>query len=114
MTKHRLNHYIKNPEARFLIRLIAAVGYIIIGVLWWTLYGLTTVLYHIVCDAIETLFAMLETLATARYRLKQLHKKLSYFEMTLIAIGSIVIFTLLGLVMYFLMFSFTVIIPTGY
>ena len=109
-----INYYVKDRRARFLIKLIAAAGYIVIGILWWTLYGITTVLYHLVCDVIETLFAALEALAAVRYKLQQLHKRFSYFELCLILIGSIVILTLLGLVMYFLMFSFTVIIPTGY
>lgn len=105
-----INYYIKDRRARFMIKLIAAAGYIVIGILWWTLYGITTVLYHLVCDVIETLFAALETLAAARYRLKQLHQRFSYFEMLIMGIS----FIAMMLLMVSLLWIFAVIIPTGY
>lgn len=114
MTNKNLNYYVRNPEARFLIRTIAFVGYVVLGIVWWVLYGLVTLIYHLVCDVIETLFIIMETLAAVRYKLQQLHHHFSYFEMMIIAIGTIAILTVLGFIMYFLMFSFTVIIPTGY
>ena len=109
-----INYYVKDRRVRTLIKFIAATGYVVLGALWWILYGLTTIFYQLICELIESLFALLETCAAVRYKLKQLHHHFSYFEMMIIAIGTIVILTLLGLVMYFLMFSFTVIIPTGY
>lgn len=111
MTKKNLNSYVRNPEARFLIRLVAAIGYIILGACWWIAYLTIMLIYQVLCDMVEILFICLESIAAARYKLQQLHKKLSYFEMLIIAIGTIAILTMLGFIMYGLMFAFTVIIP---
>lgn len=108
---HTLNHYVKSPEARFLIRTVAFVGYIVLGIIWWGAYLIISLIHQFLCDLVEIIFLCLEGVAAARYKLQQLHKKLSYFEMTLIAIGTIAILTVLGFIMYGLMFAFTVIIP---
>lgn len=112
--KHNLNYYVRNPEARLLIRTVAFIGYIVLGVIWWGAYLIISLLYQFLCNVIEGIFYCLEGIAAARYKLQQLHKKLSYFEMLIIVIGATVILAVLGFVMYFLLFSFTVIIPTGY
>lgn len=108
--KRTLNHYVKNPEARFVIRIVAAIGYVIIGIAWWVLYGLVTLLYYLVCEVIETLFVFVEGLAAARYKLRQLHKSFSYFEMIIIALGCI----LLTIAMISLLWMLTIIVPVGY
>lgn len=109
-----INNYIKDRRVRFMIKLIAAAGYVVLGSLWWIAYGIVTLLYRFVCDVLETLFIIMESLAAVRYKLQQLHHRFSYFEMMVIAISTIAILAVLGFVIYFLMFSFTVIIPTGY
>lgn len=106
-----LNSYVRNPEARFLIRLVAFIGYIILGAIWWVAYLAIMLLHQIVCDLVEILFICLEGIAAARYKLQQLHKKLSYFEMLIIAIGTIAILAVMGFIMYGILFAFTVIIP---
>ncbi len=112
--KKTINNYVRNPEARFLIKTVAFVGYVALGMIWWGTYLIISLIYHFLCDMVEAILYCLDEIAAVRYKLQQLHKRFSYFELCLIVIGSIVILTLLGLVMYFLMFSFTVIIPTGY
>lgn len=109
-----INNYVKNREARAIIKAIAFVGYIALGVIWWGAYLTISLIYHFLCDMVEAILYWLEEIAAARYKLQQLHKKLSYFEMIIIVIGTITILVVLGCIMYFLLFSFTVIIPTGY
>lgn len=105
-----INNYIKDRRARFLIKIVAATGYVILGTLWWILYGLTTLFYQIICDVIETLFTLLECLTAARYKLKQLHKRFSYFEMLILGAA----FIAMMFAMISLLWMATVIVPTGY
>ena len=105
-----LNSYVRNKKARFVIRIFAAAGYAVFGIVWWAAYGLITLLYHLTCDVIETLFIMIEGLAAARYKLQQLHKHLSYFEMLILLIGSIAVMT----IMTSLLWMIALIVPTGY
>lgn len=105
-----INYYVKNRKARFIIRIIAATGYVILGALWWTMYGLITILYHLTCEVIETLFVFVEGLAAARYKLQQLHKSFSYLEMILIALGC----TVITIAMISLLWMLTIIVPAGY
>lgn len=110
MNKHTLNYYVKSPEARFVIRIIAAIGYVVIGVVWWVLYGLVTLLYRLTCEAIESLFVFMEGLAALRDKLKRLHRRLSYFEMAILFIGIIAMM----LAMVSLLWIIAVIVPAGY
>lgn len=105
-----INYYVKNRKARFIIRIIAAAVYVILGALWWAMYGLITILYHLTCEVIETLFVFAVGLATARQKLRQLHRYLSYFEIALLFIGSIVMM----LIMLSLLWILAVIVPAGY
>ena len=102
--------HIRNRKIRFLTRCIVAAGYVTFGVMWWILYGLITLLYHLTCEVIESLFIILEGLAAARQKLRQLHHYLSYFEIALLFIGSIVMM----LIMVSLLWILAVIVPAGY
>lgn len=108
--KKTINDYVKNPRARFLIRIVAAAGYVILGSLWWITYGVVTLLYHFVCEILETLFIIMESLAAVRYKLKKLHKHFSYFEMLILFLGSVAIMSM----MISLLWILAVIVPAGY
>ena len=110
MKKKTINYYVKNPKVRVLIKLVAAVGYVVLGLVWWMLYGFITLLYHLTCEVIETLFMIMEGLAAVRYKLQQLHHRFSYFEMVIMALGIIVMMT----AMVSLLWIVTIIVPTGY
>ena len=86
-----INYYIRDRRARFMIKLIAAAGYVVLGSLWWIAYGIISLLYHFVCDVLETLFIIMESLAAVRYKLQQLHKRFSYFELCLIVISNVLL-----------------------
>jgi hypothetical protein len=108
--KRTLNNYVKNPEARFVIRIVAAIGYVVIGLVWWVLYGFVTMLYRLTCEAIESLFIFMEGLAAVRHKLRQLHKHFSYFEIALLFIGSVAMM----LAMVSLLWILAIIVPAGY
>lgn len=108
--KKTINYYVKDRRARFLIKFIAAAGYVVLGVVWWVLYELITLLYHLTCEVIETLFVLLEGLSAIRCKLRLLHKRFSYFEMLILFLG----FMATMAAMISLLWLVTVIVPTGY
>lgn len=108
--KKTINDYVKNPRARFLIKCIAAVGYILFGMLWWIMYVIVTVLYRLICEIIESLFVVLEGLSALKSKLRKLHQHFSYFEMLILGI----IFITMMLVMVSLLWIITIIVPAGY
>ena len=108
--KKTINYYVKDRRARFLIKFIAAVGYVVLGSLWWITYGVVTLLYHFICEILETLFIIMESLAAVRYKLRKLHKHFSYFEMLILFLGSVAIISM----MISLLWILAVIVPAGY
>jgi hypothetical protein len=108
--KKTINYYVKDRRARFLIKFIAAVGYVALGFIWWILYGFVTVLHYLTCEVIETLFVFVEGLSAARYKLRQIHKHFSYFEMFMIFLG----FITMMVAMVSLLWIVTIIVPAGY
>lgn len=86
--KHNLNYYIKSKEARAFIRFLAAIGYVLLAAVWWAAYGAATILEKVLCYLAETFYIGLQAVLAFKHKLKQLHKKLSYFEMILIAVGT--------------------------
>lgn len=108
--KKTINYYVKDRRARFLIKFIAAVGYVTLGFIWWILYGFVTVLHYLACEIIETLFVFVESLSAARYKLRQIHKHFSYFEMFMIFLG----FITMMVAMISLLWMLAIIVPAGY
>lgn len=108
--KKTINSYVRDRRARFLIKIVAATGYVILGIAWWVLYGIITLLYHLVCEVIETLFVLLEGLTALRSKLRKLHQHFSYFEMLILFLG----FMAMMSAMISLLWLVTVIVPAGY
>ena len=99
-TTHTLNHYVKSPEARFFIRLVAAVGYVVIGLIWWVLFLILDFTYQLLQELVEALTIILESISEIKYRFEELHKSMSYSEMLLRVIGTVTALTLGVLAFY--------------
>lgn len=93
-TTHTLNDYVKSPEARFFIRLVAAVGYVVIGLIWWVLFLILDFTYQLLQELVEALTIILESISEIKYRFEELHKSMSYSEMLLRVIGTVTALTL--------------------
>lgn len=114
MTKHSnnrtLNYYVKSPEARLFIRLVAAVGYVAIGLLWWVMYITMDFLYRLLQELITALMIVLESVSEIRYRLEEIHKNMSYAEMLLRVIGTMTALTL-GIIAFYIFVVAITLIP---
>lgn len=102
--KHNLNYYIKSKEARAFIRFFAAIGYILLAAVWWAAYGAATIAEKVLCYLAETIYIAMQAVSAFKYKLKLLHRKLSYFEMLVIAFGTIaaILIGIIGLYMFIL------------
>ena len=114
MAKKNLNSYVKNPKARFIIRIIAFIGYVILKIQWWVLYHTIEIIFQVFNDLKSMMEEFKELIEESIISFKQLHKKYSYFDMLLIAVGTIILLAAMLVVLYGLMFVFTLLIPTGY
>lgn len=100
-TTHTLNHYVKSPEARLFIRLIAAIGYVVIGIVWWVLFLILDFAYRLLQELVETLTILLVSISEIKYRFEELHKNMSYSEMLFRVIGTVTALTL-GVLAYYI------------
>lgn len=106
-----LNTYVKNQEARNFIRGLALIGYILLGVLWWAFYLFIIVVHRIISDVKEAMESFRDFITDGIYAIKYLHKKYSYFDMLMIAIGTIVIATFFAACIYVFVLCCTLAIP---
>ncbi len=100
-TNHTLNYYIKSPEARLLIRAVAFLGYIAIGVTWWILYLAMDFVYQLLQELVEALTLLLGAVSEVKCRLEELHKNMSYAEMLLHVVGTVTALTL-GIIAFYI------------
>ena len=112
--KKNLNSYVKNPKVRFLIRIIAFVGYIILRILWAILYIIVKEVFQIFSDLKSMMEEFKELIDSSIESFKKLHKKYSYFDMLLIAIGTTILILAMLAILYGLMIILTLPIPAGY
>ena len=109
--KHNLNYYIKNQGARALIRFFAAIGYILLAAMWWIAYGAATILEKVLCYLAETIYIAIQAVLAFKHKLKLLHRKLSYFEMIVAAVGTMVAI-LVGIIgLYVFILAMTLMAP---
>lgn len=109
--KHNLNHYVKNQEARAFIRFFAAIGYILLAAVWWAAYGAATILEKILCYLAETIYIAMQAVLAFKHKLKLLHKRLSYFEMIVIAVGGTVAILIGIAALYIFVLAMTLMAP---
>lgn len=106
-----LNTYVRNKEVRNFIKGLALIGYILIGILWWVLYLLIIVLHRVISDVKDTMESFRDFITDGIYAIKYLHKKYSYFDMLMIAIGTIAIAIFFAACIYVFVLCCTLGIP---
>jgi len=92
---------VKSPEARLFIRVIAFVGYITLGILWWTLFLLMDFVYQLLQELVSALTVLLGAVSEVKCRLEELHKNMSYAEMLLRVVGTVTALTL-GIIAFYI------------
>ena len=106
-----INAYVKNKEVRNFIKGLALIGYLLIGILWWALYLLIIVSHKIISDAKEAMESFRDFIADGIHSIKYLHKKYSYFDMLMIAIGTVAIAVFFAIGIYVFVLCCTLAIP---